>query len=68
MQFEELIKKPIEDMTDDELDEVARGMDINQLKVLEKKIKKAGKRKVQTSKKKQQAADDLDALLAKGLS
>ena len=40
MQFEELISKPIEDMTDEELDEVARSMDISQLKALEKKIKK----------------------------
>lgn len=68
MKFEELIKTPLEEMTDGEIDEIARNMDIGQLKTLEKKIRKVGVKKKRNEKKKTRAKSKMDELIAKGLS
>lgn len=68
MRFEELIKTPLEEMTDDAIDEIARNMDIGELKTLEKKIRKVGVKKKRSEKKKTRAKDKMDELIAKGLS
>lgn len=68
MKFEDLLKVPLEEMTDEEVDEIARNMDIGQLKTLEKTIRKVGVKKKRATKKIDRAKDKMDALIAKGLS
>ena len=67
MKFEDLIEKPLHEMTDDEVDELIKKLSAEQLRSLEAKIKKRikKKRKVPTKKKKKRE-EEFKKLLAGG--
>jgi len=68
VRFEDLMTKPIEEMDDADLEEIAARMELKQLKTLEKKIKKAGTKKKQQTRKIEKARNAVDSLIAEGLS
>jgi len=68
VRFEELLTKPIEEMTDEEVGAIADGMQLDQLKGLEKRIRKVGVKKKRAEKKYTKARDTIDSLIAEGLS
>ena len=68
MLFEELLSKPIEEMSDTEVNEIASKMNLDQLKMLEKKVRKIGVKRRRADKKLEKAKNTIDALIAEGLS
>jgi len=66
MTFEELIQKPIEDLTDEEVEEIASKMRLDRLAVLERKIRKTVKKRTKPKKVKE-AKSMVNDLIAKGL-
>lgn len=49
MKFDELIEKPIEDMTESEIEELVRKLKVEDIGKIEKKITKLAKKKVKKS-------------------
>lgn len=66
MKFEDLIDKPIEELTDDEIKALIEKLSSSQLQVLERNIKKKMRsRKVKTKAKKERE-DEFNKLILQG--
>lgn len=70
LKFEDLLTKPLHEMTDEEIDEVIEQLEPDQLKELEAVVKKQKKKVKPTKKsttKKSKSMDEFNKALLKGL-
>lgn len=69
MKFEDLLPKPLHEMTDEEIDEVVAKLEPEELDKVEAEVKKARKkvRSKRSSKKKNKANDEFEKAILQGL-
>lgn len=67
MKFEDLIDKPLHEMTDEEVEELVKKLSSEQLQFLEKKLKKQIKKRKVTSKKRKENEDLFNKALLGGV-
>ena len=66
MKFEDLIDKPLHEMTDDEIQNLIDSLTAEQLRTFERKVKKSMRsRKVPTKAKKERSEEFMKALMGK---
>ena len=63
MKFEDLIKKPIEDLTDEDIQEIVNDLSFDELNRLEKAIKNKTIRPRKKKKQKEDALDEFDKIV-----
>jgi len=66
MKFEDLLKKPLHEMDDADIEEIVRTLNEEQLRALEAKTKKALRKRKVSSKKKKENEELFKKLLAGG--
>jgi len=66
MKFEDLLKKPLHEMTDADIEEIVRTLNEEQLRALEAKTKRALRKRKVSSKKRKENEELFKKLIAGG--